>query len=401
MTLRILLPALLFPLALPAADWPNWRGPNHDGISGEIIPATLPAELPVRWKAQVGTGFSTVSVAGEKVVTMGNRTLKGVETDTVWCLSAKSGKVLWQHSYPCALDPLYYEGGPGATPTIHDGSVYTLSKKGHAYRLDLDNGRVLWSRDLVADHQVELPEWSFAGSPFVDGDRVLLPVGGGGIALDKETGESLWLSSTATAGYATVVPYEAGGPQGNRLLFSAKSLVAFDPATGKAAFELPWKSSRDVNAADPIVIGKRILLSSASGSALIEPKTGAETEIVWEQKDMKWYFNPGVLIDGHLYSLHGTTHRPTELMCLEAATGRIVWTVPGFGSGGLVAAGKTVIVFDNGLLTLFDADPKGYRPRHQQKVLEGKCWTSPVIAHGRLYGRNAAGDLACLDLPEP
>lgn len=392
--------ALLLPLLANAADWPNWRGPAYDGVSTETIPSSLPAELPVHWNAKVGTGFSTVAVVGEKVLTMGNRILSDQETDTVWCLSARTGKVLWQHSYPCALDPLYYEGGPGATPTVHDGSVYTLSKKGHVFRLDLESGKVIWSRDLVADHQVKLPEWSFAGSPFIDGDRVLLNVGRGGIALNRETGETLWLPSTETSGYATVVPYEAGGPQASRLLFSATGLIAFDPSTGKAASELPWKTSREVNAADPIVIGKRILVSSASGSVLIEPRSGAEPETIWEQKDMKWYFNPGVLIDGHVYSLHGTTHRPTELMCLEAVTGKIVWSVPGFGSGGVMAAGKTVIVFDQGKLILFDADPAGYKPRHEQKILEGKCWTAPVLANGRIYCRNAAGDLACVGVAE-
>jgi len=397
---RLLPLVLLLPLLAGAADWPNWRGPAHDGRSAETIPASLPAELPLRWTAKAGTGFSTVSVVGENVLTMGNRTLSDKETDTVWCLSARTGKVLWQHSYPCALDPLYYEGGPGATPTVHDGSVYTLSKKGHVFRLDLDDGDVVWSRDLVADHGVKLPEWSFAGSPFLDGDRVLLNVGRGGIALDRETGETLWLPSTETSGYATVVPYEAGGPKASRLLFSATGLVAFDPATGQAASELPWKTSRDVNAADPVVIGKRILVSSASGSVLIEPRPGAAPVTIWEQKDMKWYFNPGVLVEGHVYSLHGTTHRPTELTCLEADTGKILWSVPGFGSGGVVAAGKTVIVFDQGKLTLFDADPSGYKPRHEQKILEGKCWTSPVLANGRIYCRNAAGDLACLAVAE-
>jgi outer membrane protein assembly factor BamB len=384
-----------------ALDWPNYRGPNYDGISEETIPANLPAELPVKWRAQVGIGFCTVSVVGDRVLTMGNRTVEGVETDTVWCLSAETGELLWQHSYPCALDPRYYEGGPGATPTVEGEAVYTLSKKGHALRLELATGRVAWGRDLVADHAVELPEWSFAGSPFVDGDRLLLNVGRGGIALDKETGETIWLSSTETSGYATVVPYEAGAPEASRLLFSAKGLVAFDPATGKAASDLPWRTSRDVNAADPIVIGKRILVSSASGAALIEPRSGGgEPELVWEQKDMRWYFNPGVLLDGHLYSLHGTTHRPTELMCVEAETGRIVWREPGFGSGGLMAAGGTVVLFDLGVLTLFDADPSGYRPRLRQKLLEGTCWTAPVLANGRIYCRNALGELVCVGVGE-
>ena len=398
--IRIFAIFILIPFLAHAADWPNWRGPTYDGVSPETIPQSLPTELPVLWNAKVGTGFSTISVAGDSVVTMGNSTISGQETDTIWCLSARTGKILWQHSYRCALDPRYYEGGPGATPTIHDGSVYTLSKKGHALRLDLKDGKVIWSRDLVADHQLKLPEWSFAGSVFIDADRVLLNAGRGGIALDRDTGKTLWLPSSETSGYATVVPYPAGGPAASRLLFSATGLLAFDPATGQSASELPWKTSRDVNAADPIVIGKRVLVSSASGSVLIEPQPGGDPKTIWEQKDMKWYFNPGVLIDEYVYSLHGTTHRPTELMCLEVATGKIVWSVPGYGSGGVMAAGKTVIVFDLGKLTLFDADPTAFHPRHEQQILPGKCWTSPVLANGRIYCRNATGDLACVSVEE-
>jgi len=262
---------------------------------------------------------------------------------------------------------------------------------------------VIWSRDLVKDHGFELPEWSFAGSVFVDGDRLLLNVGRGGLALARATGKTLWMPSTETSGYATVVPYPSGGPKANRLLFSAKGLIAFDPVTGQATSEHPLRTSRDVNAADPIVMGKRIIVSSASGAAMIEPRAdGSDVEMIWEQKDMKWYFNPGVLLGDYLYSIHGTTHRPTELMCLDARTGEIKWTVPGFGSGGVMAAGNTVIVFDNEILTLFDADPTGYKPRLTQKILEGKCWTSPVLAHGRIYCRNAGGDLACVEVvPAP
>lgn len=397
--LNFILIPLLFPVLPRAADWPNWRGPDYNGISKESIPAVLPEVLPVKWTARVGIGFSTVSVVGDRVLTMGNETLSGVETDIVRCLDATSGKVLWEHTYPCALDPRYYEGGPGATPTIHDGSVYTLSKKGHAIRLKLETGRVIWSRDLVKDHGIELPEWSFSGSVFVDNDRLLLNVGRGGLALDRETGRTLWIPSTETSGYATVVPYPAGGPKSSHLLFSARGLIAFDSATGHATSEHPLRTSRDVNAADPIVIGKRIIVSSASGTAMIEPRDDSNGAVViWEQRDMKWYFNPGVLIDDHLYSLHGTTHKPTDLMCLDARTGEIKWTLPGFGSGGLIAAGRTVIVFDNGTLTLFDADPGACKPRHSQKILEGKCWTSPVLANGRVYCRNAVGDLASVEV---
>ena len=377
-------------------DWPNWRGPRFDGISRETIPPSLPDSLPVAWTAEVGTGFSSFAVVGDRVLTMGNEN----DRDTVWCFDAESGEVNWKHTYACELDPLYYEGGPGGTPTVHEGAVYTLSKKGHVFRLDLETGAVEWARDLLADDGFKLPEWSFAGSPFIEGDRVILNVGREGIALDRETGETVWKGSDDTAGYATIVPFG----EDTRLLFSAKSLLGLDPGDGVVQWEFPWKSGRDVNAADPVVIDEeRVVLSNSNGTVMIRPPAGAkggDAEVLWENKDLKWYFNPGVRLGDHLYSLHGTTHRPTELTCTEVATGKTVWAEEGFGSGGLVAAGNVVVLFDLGVLTLFEASPEGFQPLLRQEVLEGKCWTAPVIAHGRIYVRNAVGQVACVTLPQ-
>ncbi len=376
-----------------AADWPNWRGPDHDGIAREELPDPLPEKLPILWKRDVGTGFSSIAAVGNRVLTMGNVN----ERDSVWCLDANTGSVLWQHTYDCPLDPLYYEGGPGATPTVHEGSVYTLSKKGHVFRLDLETGDVIWQRDLVADHDVELPEWSFAGSPLIDKDRVLLNVGRGGIALLVVNGETLWLPSTETAGYATPVPFSKPGSAATHLLFSAKSLIALNAGSGKQVWEFPWKCSRDVNAADPVLVGDRIVLSNSNGTVALAPgPDGTEPEVAWEQRDMKWYFNPGVLVGGHIYSLHGTTHRPTELICTDAATGKIVWAEDGFGSGGQIATTKYVVVFDLGKLIIFPATPEGFKPVLEQKILDGKCWTAPTLANGRIYCRSAEGEVVCI-----
>jgi outer membrane protein assembly factor BamB len=379
-----------------AADWPHWRGPTFDGISRETIPAVLPAELPVLWRAKVGVGFSTVSVKRTRVLTLGNQ----ADIDTVRCLDADTGAVVWQHSYPCAIDPRYYEGGPSATPTIHGDSVYTLSKKGHAFRFELATGKVLWQRDLVADHGVELPEWSFASSPLIDGGRVLLNVGRGGLALDAATGETRWLQGTGTPGYATLVPWPGNPTGATHVLFGARALLGIEAGTGRQVWEFPARASRDVNAADPIVRGNRVVLSSSSGTKLVEFAADGTPTTIWENRDLKWYFNAGVLIGDHLYSISGTTHRLTDLVCTRLDTGKTEWSVPGFRSGALSAAGNTLVLLDAGKLTLFDASPEAFRPRFQQQILEGKCWTVPVVANGRIYGRNAAGDLVCLQLPE-
>ncbi len=397
--MKIAIPAFALSLLLPAPassnDWPRWRGPMLNGVSNETVPATIPDKLPVAWKAQVGTGFSTVSIVGDRVLTMGN----SGDQDTVWCLSAASGEILWQHRYDCELDPLYYEGGPGSTPTIHGGRVYTLSKKGHARCLDLESGKPLWSRDLVADHGFELPEWSFASSPYIDGDRVLYNVGRGGLALSANTGETLWMPDTATSGYATVVPFSSKEIPLQHLLFSAKALIAFDSTNGNQIWSFPSKASRDVNAADPVVTDEGIILSSTNGTKMLKPSSlGSEAEVIWEQRDLKWYFNAGVVIDGHIYSVNGTTHRPTELTCTDLKTGEPIWSEEGFGNGAVTVAGDTAFLFDKGSLIIFRTTPKGYEPLLQQKLAEGKCWTVPVLANGQVYCRTAEGELIAVKL---
>ena len=389
--MRVLL-TVLHCLLLPAkgADWPNWRGPKYDGISTEKLPSDLPKSLPVAWNKEVGTGFCTVSVQGERVVTMGN--IK--EKDTIWCLNATNGRVLWKHVYDCPLDPLYYEGGPGSTPTIFNGVVYSLSKKGHVFCLDLQTGKVVWERDLVKDHDFKLPEWNFAGSPFIYQDSIILSVGRQAVALSLKDGVTQWMPSKETAGYATMVPFKGD----EHLYLSAKSLMGISLKNGASEWAYPWKTSRDVNAADPVSLGNnRLIVSSSIGTSLLDLSSGKPIE-QWKQRNLRWYFNPGVVIGKHIYSIHGTTHRPTELVCTELKTGKTVWREEGYGSGGLVAAGNDVIVFDKGTLTIFEASPEEFKLRLRQTVMKGKCWTSPVLADQRIYCRNATGTLICLSL---
>ncbi len=393
---------LIYPLMLltwmpaaAAADWPHWRGPARNGISTEtqwsrVWPSEGP---PVRWRTKVGTGFSSVAVSRGRVFTMGNEG----DVDTVHALDAETGRTVWKHAYACELDPLYYEGGPGSTPTIADGRVFTFSKKGHVFCLEEDSGKVVWSVNIREELNLELPEWSFAGSPLVHGDLIILNAGSAGTALDKTTGKIVWHSGTSPGGYATPVPFTASGQQAVAI-FSAKALVAVDPADGRELWRFAWESSRDVNAADPIVHEDRLFLSTSSGSVLLK-FTDKEVSPVWEKKRFYLnYFNPSVLIGGHLYGLDGTTHRATALSCVEWETGELKWKEPGFGSGGWIAADGHLLLLDKGELVLVKAAHEGYEPLARAQVLSGKCWTSPVLAGGLVFCRNAAGDLVCVDL---
>ena len=194
-----------------AADWPQWRGPNRDGISTETDwtsqwGADGPKQL---FKLNVGIGCSAVAVSKGRLYTMGNAN----NSDTVLCLDAATGKPIWKQSYACPLDPHMFEGGPGATPTVDGDRVYTLSRAGHLHCLDAASGKVVWMKHLVKDLGGKVPTWGYAGSPLVLEKRVIVDVGAPGaatVALDKTSGEVAWKSGDEGAGYGAPLAFEQG-----------------------------------------------------------------------------------------------------------------------------------------------------------------------------------------------
>jgi len=166
--------------ALQAGDWPNFRGPNYDGISTETGWATNWSATPPKpvWKAKVGLGYAAVIVADGRAFTTGNTR----DVDTVFCFDAQTGKVLWKHSYAAPVDAKYYEGGTSASPTVAGDRVYTLSKRGVVHCLSVTDGKVIWTKDLAAELDAKIPTWGFAGSVLIEGDRAILNVGSAGTA---------------------------------------------------------------------------------------------------------------------------------------------------------------------------------------------------------------------------
>jgi outer membrane protein assembly factor BamB len=378
-------------------DWPRWRGPDLNGISRETNwTAHWPQEGPKQlWQTSVGTGFSSMAVAGGRLYTLGNRD----ETDTVFCVDAETGKLIWKHDYPCPADPEYYEGGPGSTPTIHGDRVFTLSKRGHVFAFDADSGRVIWTKNLMEELGVPKPRWGFSGSPLVQGELLILNVGGAGTAVDKTTGKVVWTSEATPAGYATPMPFVSENVR-HVAIFSGKALVAVRADDGRESWRHPWTTKWDINAADPIFSGNRLFLSTFDRGAAVLELASAEPKIVWENQHMANHFNSCILLDGYLYGVHGNTDHPDrDLRCVDIRTGELKWTYKGLGLGSLTAAnGKLIVLSDRGELVVAQASPEKFEPLARAHVLGGKCWTAPVLANGRIYGRNARGTVICLDV---
>lgn len=383
--------------AAPGVDWPGWRGPSRTGISAERgwtwrWPAGGPRVL---WRAALGKGFSSFAVSGGRAYSLGNVD----HVDTLFCLDAATGKVVWRHSYPCALQPLAYEGGPSATPLVEGGRVTTLSKAGHAFCLDAGTGVVIWSRKFEmppAGPQDYRNCWGFAGSPLIVGDRLILAVGTAGLALDKRTGRDLWQSPPGRPGYSSPVPFRRDGRDCFALV-SGHEAVAAEVATGEILWRIPWRTTWDQNAADAIVSGGRLFVSSGHGvGCALFDITGREPVHVWRNKALRNELSSSVLWQGHLYGFDDN-----RLACVAWETGETWWKAEGMGRGSLILVdGKLVILSDTGRLVIAEATPEAWKPLAEAPILTGRCWTAPVLSGGRLFARNAAGDAVCIDLRE-
>ncbi len=381
-------------MSATAADWPQFRGPTHDNVSVEDAWShTWPADGPKKlWSAKVGTGFAAISVSNGKVFTQGN----DQEQDSVWCLDAATGAVAWKHTFAAKLDPKYYAGGPSSTPTVHDSAVYTLSKRGLIHCLDAISGAVRWSHQ-IAD-EVKPPSWGFASSAVISGDLVLFNVGKAGLALKRADSALAWSSGAGLPGYASPVLFTRGGTT-LAAMFGAETLRAVEVATGTIRWELPWKTSYGENSPNPLVGGDTLLVSTGHGlgTSLFTLADGAP-ELRWNTTVIGNHLNTSIHHDGHYYGFDGRVNKDGgHLGCLDAASGKELWSAPLRGS--LIRAGnRLIIVTLTGELVIAAAEPQAYRELARTQVLGGICWTAPTLSDGRLYVRNAKGDVVCLDL---
>lgn len=376
-------------------DWPGFRGPDNNGIitDAEWNPS-LNGEYKEKWVTEVGKGYSAPSIVGDRLYIMGYSEGK----DYIRCLKVKNGKEIWDFSYKAQTGEY---PGPRVSPLIHDGKVYTLSRSGDLYCLDAKKGKEIWSVNVMKEYGARKPQWAIAGSPVIEGDSLLLNVGKAGLALNKNSGALIWFGGKGSSGYSTPVLFDHSSGVRAMAIMGGNDLRVVDISNGNILSSYPWRTSYQVNAADPVVDGDKVFISSAynKGCALIDISK-PEGELIWKSDVIKSQFSSLIYRDGYLYGIDGDTFGAAraKLKCISFETGEVLWEERTGLASLIMVNDKMVILNDRGKLRVSSSTPEGYTELFSADVIKRICWTAPVYSDGKIYVRNVNGTLKSIEV---
>lgn len=382
-------------------EWPQWLGPDRNGISKETgILKTWPADGPhVLWRTISGEGYSGMSISVGKLYTS-----FGVESDEVLvCADAQTGKEIWRYRMDSKFTNQFGHG-TRATPTVHDGLVYNVSAGGKLVAVNANSGKEVWTHNLTQEYGAKVPTWGIATSPLVYGETLLVDVGGSGthgfMAFNKKTGKVVWETATGLPGYSAPIAIETGGIK-QALNFTGNSLISVNPETGKQYWSYPWQTSYDVNAATPVFIAPdKVFVSSGynTGAAVLQMSANngsVNVQEIWRSRAMRNHFSTSIYLNGYLYGFDEGT-----LRCIDANSQEKKWAKRGFGKGSLIYAdGHLIVLSERGKLVLIEAKPGEYVEKASAQMLKGRCWTVPTLLGGKLYIRNQK-EMLCLQFSQ-
>lgn len=395
------LPSLLTALFLSAwcaaaqaqtpAEWPQWRGPNRDGISKEtgLLKQWPESGPPLAWKAAgAGRGYSSMSVAKGRLYTLG---LRG-DREFVIAFDFKTGKEVWATPHGAAFRNDRGDG-PRGTPTVDGDRVYALGGNGDLSALDAASGKLVWTMNVLQKFGGRNITWGISESPLVVGEKLLVNPGGPGasvVALNKKDGSLIWKSQSDQAGYSSGIPVTVNGKTQVVFFTSARGL-GLDLESGALLWDYPKAANGTANAATPVARGNRVFITSdyGNGGGLVEIKAdakGVTASEVYFTREMRNHHSSSVLVGDHLYGFSGGI-----LTAMNFDTGKVAWKDRSVGKGSLVYAdGLIYLLSEDGVVGLAEATPEGYRERGRFRIPQDSLptWAHPIVAGGHLLIRD-------------
>ncbi|MEX0641114.1 MAG: PQQ-binding-like beta-propeller repeat protein [Pirellulales bacterium] len=398
----------------PAKDWPQFLGPNRDGIVRDTglnldwktkPPKTL-------WKVPIGSGFSSVSIVADRIYTQARREAN----DGVLCLDAKDGKERWFfEAAPTYLDMQKWGYGPRSTPTHHEGKLYCLFPMGELVCLTTE-GKMVWQAEIFKDTGAKRPSeetlfWGVSMSPLVEGDLVIVQPGGtkdnSVAAYHKDTGKLVWTAGSDVIGYGSSIAITVAGNK-QIVVPTGESILGIEPASGRVLWRYVFGNQYKATCASPVWADNLLFVSASHvGSAVVEivPPEKAGATKAWtvrekwrNQKTMRNMMATSMILNGHIYGCSGDLSA-FVLRCLDLPTGMVRWEHRLPDRCGLLALdGHLLCASERGDVLLVEAQPRAFIVKGElPKLLAYKTWAAPALAGGKLYLRDDR-HLLCLDL---
>jgi outer membrane protein assembly factor BamB len=434
--------------AARADDWPQWLGPQRDGVWRETgILAKFPKDGPkVRWRFELANGYAGPAVADGRIFVMDRVVAPGEKNPTnpfdnkkiggeerVFCISDKDGKEVWRHTYPCAYE-VSYPNGPRTTPVVKDGKVYTLGTMGDLFCLNEKDGKVIWSKNFPKDYQAPVPLWGFAAHPLIEGDKLICLVGGKDsevVAFNKDTGEEKWKAlsmKNSFVGYAPPMVFKVGDKR-QLIVWDPEKVNGLDPETGAALWQTDkdtFRCKNSLTVSTPRLDGDRLFITAfyEGGLMLKLNKDKPGVSVVWKAQDrgetpertdtLHSIMCTPYVKDGHIYGVCSYG----ELRCLKEEDGSRVWeslkatgtqTTPTerWANAFLTPQGDRWFLFnEKGDLIIAKLSPKGYEEIDRAHLLapttpleknRNVLWSHPAYANKSIYVRNDK-EIVCFSL---
>lgn len=406
-------------VAETGGEWPSYRGPSGDGVAPEVLGKPWDSAGPKQlWKVPATNGFSSITVQAGVAATLVTRDDDGTPTEFVVAMDAASGKELWAKPLRMAK----YQGGgddgtgdnkggdgPRSTPALAGGKIYAYGANLDLYCFDAKSGKLVWKKDVARDYGGKNISWQNATSPLIEGNLVIVSGGGKGaafLAFDRNSGALKWKAEDDTITHATPTAAEIHGVR-QVIFFTKEGLASLSPSDGKLLWRQPYRFNVST-AASPVVWDDIVYCSAGygvGGGAYRVTKKGSEwsSEELWrtEGNDVANHWSTPVVKDGKLYGMFQfKNYGNGPVKCVDIATGKVLWSQEGFGPGNVILSGDRLLALsDKGELVIMAAKPDGYEELARADVLDGKCWSTPTLAGGRIFARSTK-EAACFAVAE-
>lgn len=389
---------------LTTGDWPEFRGVDRDGVVRGTSIRTNWNEAPPQqvWKQRVGPGWSSVTIIGDLLFTQEQRG----EREAVVCYSASTGQPIWVHEDEARFWEAVSGAGPRATPTFANGKIYALGSTGILNCLDAATGEKLWSHNLVTDAAAVTPMWGFSSSPLVTAEAVVVYGGGENqhnlLAYDVKTGKELWRAAAGSQSYASPQLATICG-QSQIMFLSDVGLTSVEPEHGKPLWTAVRPSPGPPSSLQPHVVGDhQIVIATLVGMGLgmfdISQSQGTWTPTEkWAAPQVKAEFSEFVIHEGHAYGFDGAI-----FCCVSLESGERLWKKGRYGRGQVILLADQsllLVLSETGEAVLVAAKPAKHEELSRFQAITGITWNHPVVAHGKLFARNAE-EMACYQVED-